>query len=68
MEQFFRYKLLDKYIKTGFFGGRKYVVVIEINNQVREVRTGPTSYYSMPTEGEINMISEDGKIWYIKRS
>ena len=69
MEKEFKYEVVDKFIKDGFFG-RKYFVVLKIDlldPSVQTIRFTENDYYTVLNEGLITMVQKSDGYWYIWR-
>lgn len=64
-EAWFNCQVLDKYTEKGWFGGRKYFLVLKINDiYIKTKEVDETVYYrDIETITRLKMYSEDGKFW-----
>lgn len=60
-------KVVDKFIKTTFFGGRKYYLVVKMMGTTKELQVNEHNYYTESPVTQIRMWSNDRKIWYPER-
>lgn len=59
-------KVIDKFTKDRWFGGRKYYFVVQIGNTTQEMRVDESNYYNDGVN-KLHMYSDDGKNWYPTR-